>query len=223
MGVNRAGYGIFDDEVVKAAAKQELIRRYFRYSCEYAMGLEEKETVQKAKLIMAELNLREEDRKVVHYARQAAIDAEKTKKGKEGVFCGAAIELKDGSIVQGKNSALLHAASSLVLNAIKQLSGIPDNIHLLPPSIIESIRTLKKDVFNRSAVSLNLEETLIALGISAATNPAAQTAMEELKELKGCEIHMTHIPPPGDESGLRRLGVNLTSDPNFSSKNLFVR
>jgi uncharacterized protein (UPF0371 family) len=222
MGVNKAGFGIFDDEAVKAAARQELIRRYFRYSCEYAMGLENKETVQRARLLMSELNVNEGDRAVVEHARQAAIDAQKKKKGKEGVFCGAAIELKDGSIVTGKNSPLMHAASSLVLNAIKHLAGIPDNIPLLPPVIIDSIRKFKKDIFNRSTVSLNLEETLIALSISATTNPAAQMAMEALREIRGCEIHITHMPTPGDESGLRRLGVNLTSDPNFSSKNLFV-
>ena len=222
MGVNRAGHGIFDDEAVRAAAKQELIRRYFRYSCEYTMGLEDKETVQRAKLIMAELNLKEEDRKVVNHARQAAIDAQKKNKGNEGVFCRAAIELKDGTIIQGKNSPLLHAASSLILNTIKHLAGIPDSIHLLPPSIIDSIRTLKKDVFNRKSVSLNLEETLIALGISANTNPAAQTAMEKLKDFRGCEMHMTHLPSPGDEEGIRRLGVNLTTDPIFMSNDLYT-
>ncbi len=222
MGVNRAGFGIFDDEAVRAAAKQELIRRCFRYSCEYAMGLEDKETVQRAKLIMSELNVKLADRTVVEPARRAAVDAQKNKKGHEGVFCGAAIELKDGTIVQGKNSPLMHAASSLVLNATKHLADIPDNIYLLLPNVIKSITDLKKNVFNKNAASLNLEETLIALSICATTNPAAQLAMEKLKELQGCEVHMTHIPTPGDESGFRRLGVNLTADPTFSSKDLFL-
>ena len=155
-------------------------------------------------------------------ARQAALEAQRAGKGNEGVFCGAAVELGDGAIVCGKNSPLMHAASSLILNAVKRLAGIPDKIHLLPPNIIESIAKLKKEILNKKSVSLDLEETLIALGISATANPAAELAMEKRKELEGCEIHMTHIPTPGDEAGLRRLGVNLTSDPNFSSKNLFV-
>ena len=116
----------------------------------------------------------------------------------------------------------MHAASSLILNAIKHLAGIPDRIHLISPNILESIGILKKHILARKNISLNLEETLIALSISATTNPAAQLAMEKLKELRGCEIHMTHIPTPGDEAGLRRLGVNLTSDPDFSTKSLFV-
>jgi uncharacterized protein (UPF0371 family) len=116
----------------------------------------------------------------------------------------------------------MHAASSLVLNAVKHLAGIPDNIHLLPPTILDSILKFKKEVLGKDTLSLNLEETLIALSISATTNPAAQLALTELKNLQGCEVHTTHMPTPGDDSGLRRLGVNLTSDPNFSSRNLFV-
>jgi uncharacterized protein (UPF0371 family) len=222
MGVNRAGFGIVDDEVVKAAAKQELIRRYFRYMCEYVMGFVEKEIVERAELLMKELNVKPEDRCVVLPARQAAQEAREKGKGNRGIFCGAAIELKDGSIVTGKNSPLMHAGSSLILNAIKKLAEIPDRIHLLSPTIIESIGNLKENILGAKTMSLDVEEVLISLSINAATNPTAQLAMEKLKELQGCEVHMTHIPTPGDEAGLRRLGVNLTSDPNFSSKNLFI-
>ncbi len=222
MGVNRAGFGIADDEVVQEAAKQEVIRRYLRYRCEYVMGLANKETCQKTELLMKELDLKTDYRKVVKSAMLAAEEAEQNGKGNEDIFCGAAIELKDGTIVTGKNSPLMHAASSLILNTIKHLAEIPDKIHLMSPNIIESIANLKKNIMNRRSISLNLEETLIALSISATTNPTAQLAMEKLKDLQGCEIHITHIPTPGDESGLRRLGVNLTSDPNFSTKRLFV-
>jgi uncharacterized protein (UPF0371 family) len=222
MGVNRAGFAISDDAVVRAAAIQEVIRRYFRYSCEYATGLAEKETVQRVELLMEELGAAEEDRTVVKPARRAAESAGQKDKGNEGVFCGAALELKDGRIMTGENSSLMHSASSVVLNAIKELADIPDKIHLLPPSVIESIGVLKKEVLNSGQLSLDLEETLIALSISATSNPSAQVAMEKLKELRGCEMHITHIPTPGDEAGLRRLGVNLTCDPNFASKCLFV-
>jgi len=221
MGVNRAGFGIIDDEIVREAATQEIIRRYFRYACEYAMGFTDKETVQRVELLLKDLNVKPEDRLVVKYARQAALEAEEKGKGNEGIFCGAAIELADGTIITGKNSQLMHAASALVLNAVKHLAHLPDEIHLLPTHIMESISHFKKDVLKGGRVSLDLEETLIALSISAIMNPAAQLAIEKLKELSGCEVHMTHMPTPGDEAGLRKLGVNLTSDPDFSTKRLF--
>lgn len=222
MGVNRAGFGIIDDDIVREAALQEIIRRYYRYSCEYAMGLTERETVERAELLMRELGVTGEHRRVVEPARVAAREAYEQGKGNEGIFCGAAIELGNGMIITGKNSSLMHAAASLVLNATKSLANIPDNIHLLPPNIIESLSHFKEEVLNGKMISLDLEETLIALCISATVNPAAQRAVEKLKELRGCEVHITHIPTPGDEAGLRKLGVNLTSDPDFSTKCLFV-
>lgn len=222
MGVNRAGFGIIDDDIVKDAAKQEIIRRYFRYTSEYVMGFVNKKIVQRVELLMDELGIKPEDRKVVKYARDVSFEAEKNGKGYEGIYCGAAIELKDGSIITGKNSPVIHASSSVILNAIKEISKIPDNIHLLSPQIIESISNFKKDVFGAKKISLNLEETLITLSISATTNPTAKAAMENLKELNGCEMHMTHLPTPGDEAGLRKLGINLTTEPNFATKQLFV-
>jgi uncharacterized protein (UPF0371 family) len=222
MGVNKAGFSIIDDEVVRKAAIQEVIRRYFRYACEYAMGLVNKETVQRIELLMEDLNVKVEDRKVVMPAREAASETQKKGKGNKGIFCGAAIELKDGTIITGGNSLLMHAASSLVLNATKHLAKIPKDIDLLPLSIIESLNRFKKDILKGKMASLDLGETLIVLSISAATNPAAQIAVEKLKELNGCEVHMTHIPTPGDAAGLRKMGVNLTSDPDFYTSDLFI-
>lgn len=222
MGINRAGFAIVDDAVVRQAAKQEIIRRYFRYKCEYVMGFVEKDTVERVELLMAKQNIKQEDREVVEQARRAAVEARKKNKGNEGIFCGAAIQLHDGSIITGKNSTIMHAASSLVLNAAKKLADIPDKIHLLSLTVIESIANLDKHILNKRSASLDLEETLIALSISATTNPTAQLVLEKLRELRECEIHMTHIPTPGDEEGLRKLGVNLTTDPNFSTNSLFV-
>ncbi|MGB5913098.1 MAG: DUF1846 domain-containing protein [Promethearchaeia archaeon] len=222
MGVNKAGFAIINDDLVQQAAKQELIRRYLRYSCEYIMGVSDKKTVQRAELLMKELNLTILDREVVKEARQASIDAKKKGKGNEGVFAGAALQLRNGKIITGSNSPLMHAASSLILNTIKELAGIPKNIHLLSPNILKSISFLKSEIFNSKRLSLNLEETLITLSISADFNHSAKIAIEKLKELYGCEMHSTHLPTPGDEAGLRRLGLNITSDPNFSSKSLFI-
>ena len=196
MGVNRAGFGISDDLVVRAAAVQEVIRRYFRTQCEYAMGVADKDTVERLRLLMEDLGVKEETRIVVRPAREAAQEAQRKGKGHAGIFCGAAIELADGTVVTGKNSPLLHASSSLILNAAKHLAGIPDSMHLMPPSITESLGHLKKDILKGREVSLNLDETLIALGISASGNPAAQAAVEKLSELRNCEVHITHMPTP---------------------------
>jgi len=218
MGVNVVSKGIIDDEVVKEAARQEIIRRYFRYQCEYLLGYTEQATVERAELLMKELNLRPEDRPVVPVAREAAVEAQKKGKGQNGIYVGAALELPDGRIVKGYNSPLMHAASSAVLNALKQLAGIPDHIHLLSPSVLEQAAYLKQNILGGKALSLDLTEVLTCLAITAPTSPATQLALEKLKELKGCEMHLTHMPTPGDETGLRRLGINLTSDPAFASK-----
>lgn len=222
MGVNRAGFAIINDDITKEAAKQEILRRFFRYRCEYAMGFTDKETVQRVELFSKDFHLQPEDRRVVPPARLAAQEAMENNRGNEGIFCGAAIELQDGTMITGSNSPLMHAASSVVIHALKHLADIPDKIKLLPPNITDSIRQLKTEILDEKNVSLDLEEALIALAISATTNPAAQLALEKLRELRGCEVHMTHIPTPGDEAGLRRMGVNLTSDPNFSTNDLFV-
>jgi len=222
MGVNCASSGIVNEEIIQEASYQEIIRRYFRCAVEYVMGLVDKDTLSWAGKIMQKVNAKVENRKTVIPARQAAIECEKKGKGNEGIYCGAAIELPGGKIITGKNSSLMHASSSLILNATKYLAGLPDNMHLLSKSIIESIAFLKKDILDGKMVSLDLEETLIALGISSLSNPAAQMALENLKNLKNCEVHLSHIPTPGDEAGLRKLRINLTCDPEFSTKSLFI-
>ncbi len=222
MGVNRASSGIVNDRIIQDASHQEIIRRYFRCAVEYILGLVENEVFDRIVQIMKKAGAKEEDRKVVLPARKAAADAEKRGKGNEGIFCGASIELHDGTIITGKNSTLMHAASSLILNAAKYLAGLPDNLYLLPQNIIDSVTHLKKDILNGKMASLDLDETLIALSISALSNPAGQMALEKLEALQGCEVHLTHIPTPGDEAGLRKLKVNLTCDPEYASKSLFI-
>jgi uncharacterized protein (UPF0371 family) len=221
MGVNRASCGIIDDTIVREAATQEIIRRYYRYSCEHAMGFSDKSLVDRVKLIMDDLEVTPEGRRVVSAAKEAAEEAVEKQKGHKGIYCGAALELADGTIIKGNNSPMFHAASSLVLRAVKHLAEVPDKISLLPDNIIESVSNLKKDALQSKSISLNLEEALISLSISAATNPAAKMALEKLPELRGAEAHLTHIPTSGDEAGLRKLGINLTSEPHFSSGDLF--
>lgn len=222
MGVNRAGFGIINDDIVQKAAKQELIRRYFRYNAEFVMGIEKKETVERVALLMEEMGVKLSDRTVVNPAREASEKAESNGKGFAGIYCGAAVALPGGRIVTGKNSRLMSASSSLILNAVKIMANIPDEILLLSPQIINQISSLKEGILKTEPENLDLEETLIALSISATTNHMAEVALQKLKDLRGCEIHITHIPSPGDEIGLKMIGVNMTTDGRFSSRNLFV-
>lgn len=223
MGVNKVGFAISDDKVVCDAAKQEVIRRYFRYRCEYAIGAAEQSTIDRIKVLMDNLSLSETDRVTVEPARKAAELASQTPgKGNDGYFCGAALRLPDDRIVTGCNSPHLHAAAACVLNAIKALANLPKELLLISPEVIESVARLKGDVLKMRRVGLDLDETLIALTVSSASNPTAQFALKQLRNLAGCEMHISHMPNPGDEAGLRKLGINLTSDPKFASRDLFV-
>ena len=223
MGVNRVGFAISDDDAVCYAAKQEIIRRYFRYRCEYALGATEKATIDRIKVLMDNLNLQEEDRNTVAPARAAAEQAaNESGKGDDGYYCGAALELPDGRIITGKNSPILHASAACVLNAIKALANLPAELLLLAPAVIDSVSKLKHDIIQTRRTSMDLDEMLIALAVSASNNPAVSLAMKQLSSLSGCEMHISHMPSPGDEAGLRKLGINLTCDPKFASRDLFI-
>ena len=218
MGVNRVGFGIVDDEVVKEASRQEIIRRYFKTGCEYKKGYVDKETFEHAKLIMEQVNLKPEDRKVVIPARERAA---KLKEENNNICTAVAIELNDGSILTGKGSELLDASAAALLNSVKHLANIADDIHLISPVILEPILDLKFKTLSNQKVSLNCEEVLIALSISAATNPIAQVAMEKLAMLKNCQAHSTTILPTSDEQTLRKLGIDVTCDAEYASESLF--
>lgn len=218
MGVNRVGFGIVDDEVVKEASKQEIIRRYFKTGCEYKKGYVDKETFEHAKLIMEQVNLKEEDRKVVFPARERAA---RLKEENSGICTAVAIELNDGTILTGKSSELLDASAAALLNSIKYLANIADDMHLISPVILEPILDLKTKTLTNQKASLNCEEVLIALSISAATNPTAQVAMEKLAMLKNCQAHSTTILPTSDEQTLRKLGIDVTCDAEYASESLF--
>ncbi|KDR96019.1 Uncharacterized protein, UPF0371 family [Peptoclostridium litorale DSM 5388] len=220
MGVNRVGFGIIDDEVVKEASRQEIIRRYFKTGCEYKKGYVDLETFQRARLIMEELNLKPEDRKVVVPARERA--ARLKEELAENEQCTAvALELSDGTILTGKGSDTMDAASAVLLNAIKHLSNMDDEIHLISPVILEPIINLKEKTLGSSITALNCEEILIALSISAATNPMAEVAMEKLSLLKGCQVHSTTILSTNDEQTFMKLGMDVTCDPEYPSERLY--
>ncbi|EFS22227.1 hypothetical protein FSBG_01724 [Fusobacterium gonidiaformans 3-1-5R] len=213
MGVNRVGFGIIDDAVVQEASKQEIIRRYFNAGCEYKKGYIDYPIFQRAELIMRNLNLTEEDRKCVAAARNKA----KT----SGILSAVALELQDGSIITGRQSELMDATSAAILNAVKHLADFDDKLLLLSPVILEPILTLKEKTLNHKNVPLDCEEILIALSISAATNPMAASALSKLQELKGVQAHCTHILAKKDEQTLKKLGIDITCDQVFPTENLY--
>lgn len=223
MGVNRAADGIVDDGAVREAARQEIVRRFFRHHWESIVGAEAPAALERVRRLMQRVEARPEDRRVVPPARAAAREGEARGKGHLGVFCGAAIELPSGALISGKNSALMHSGSAAVLNAIKTLAGIPDSIDLLPGAIVQNLARLKQEVLGLAAESLDVSELLIALSVSSPGNPAAAAGLEALRQLKGCEMHMTHIPTQGDQVGIRRLGLNLTTDAEQTPGGYFLR
>ena len=220
MGVNRVGFGITDDEVVKEASIQEIIRRYFKTSVEYKKGYVDAEVFQRIKIIMESLNLKPEDRKVViparEYSSKLKLDA-----NKNDACPVVALELENGTILTGRSSELMDASSAAILNAVKHLANISDDIHLISPVVLEPIKSLKTNALGSNNTSLNSEEILIALSICAATNPMAQVALEKLTKLKGCQAHSTTILSTGDEQIFRKLGIDVTCDPEYPSQNLF--
>ena len=222
MGVNRIGFGIIDDEVIQEASRQEIIRRYFETESNYKKGLTDIDPVNRIQMIMEELDLRPDHRVCVKPARE---NSERLKQSKEWdqEFTPPvmALELTDGQIITGRGSELMDASASAVLNAIKSLANISDDILLLSPNILEPIQQLKANELSGRITSLNVSEILIALSISAVTNPTAQIAYSKLWELKETQAHSTVILNKDDEQILRSLGISFTCDPNFPSKNLF--
>ena len=220
MGVNRAGFSIIDDAVCREAACQEIIRRYLISLCDYKKGLIDQGAVDKSKLLMDELNLRVEDRKVVAPAREY-LEYKRALDPKYENTVIMALELPDGTIVTGRSSRRMVAAAAAMLNAIKHLSGQADDLHLISPGVLQSIQALKTDILGHEKTSLNCEEVLSALTISAATNPSAQAAMEKLRMLKGSRAHCTAILSDRDTQTLKDLGIDPTSDAEYQTNNLY--
>lgn len=220
MGVNRCGFGIIDDAITREAANQEIIRRYLIAREEYAKGRTNKQTVDRNYDIMSRMGLNPLMRPVVPVCHAALSRAIAKGKGKDGITCVGAIELENGEIITGTNSPLMHASTAMIFNTLKTLAGIDDSIDLIPETIIRSVRHMKKDVLNEVGCSLNLDEGLICLALSAASSKNAKAAMEEIPRLKGLPAHLSHIPSSGDLKGLRNLGINVTSEDRYPRSEL---
>lgn len=220
MGVNRVGFGIIDDEIVSEASKQEIIRRYFATACDFKKGLLDEEALNRMKVIMEELQLKQEDRKCVLPAREYAAKLKENNNDNEAVSV-IAFELQDGKILTGRGSSTMDCCSAALLNAIKCLAGIGDEIYLLSPVILNTIKTLKEKDLNSKITCLNASEILIALSICAVTNPTAQLAYEKLSLLKGVQAHCTVMLNRNDEQILKKLGIDVTCDAVYPSENLY--
>ena len=212
MGVNMAGYCITDDAAVREAAKQEIVRRYFRTWCLYKEGRLEMTAVEKLEIIMKQLGIAPE------YGSAVTPALLKSKQNK----CPAmALILPDGNVMAGRTTGVLSAASSLVLNCVKMLAGIPDETHLIVPAILEPMLMLKEKILCKRTPLLSLKEVLNALSICAATDPKAEKCLYMLRRLKGCDAHSSHILTKTDENALRELGINVTCTPEFPSDDLY--
>lgn len=212
MGVNMAGHCIVDDAACREAARQEIIRRYYKAAVDERINDLDDIVSQRVAMVMSKAGCRVEDRAVV---RPALAVEEATGEP------GSAMQLADGTIITGKTSPLLGCSAAMVLNALKHLAGIEDTAHLLSPSSIEPIQTLKTDHLGSRNPRLHTDEVLIALSVSASTDDHARRALDELRSLAGCDVHTTTILGTVDEDIFRNLGISVTSEPRFQRKSLY--
>ena len=214
MGVNMAGNCIIDDEVCQEASRQEIIRRYYHALCDQRQGRLDEEAVYKVELLMNKAGVSIEDRLVAHAALERA---------EQTGMPAAAIQLENGKIITGKTSSLLGASAAVILNALKELGGISHKMPLISPIVIEPIQNLKTKVLGNHNPRLHSDEILIALSISAATNPTAELALRQLPMLRGCEAHSSVILSQVDDSGFRKVGMTLTCEAKYQTKKLYHR
>lgn len=223
MGVNRVGFSIIDDEVVREASKQEIIRRYFKTACDYKKGYVDYEAFERAQLLMNELGISPEDRAVVGAARKAAEDLARkwSDDTHDNAATAVAIELSDSKIITGKCSDILTAPAAAILNAVKEIAMINDELHLISPVVIEPILKMKKEYLGSKSLALNCEEVLLALSICATTNPMVQVCIDKLGDLRGAQAHSTSILGRSDEVSLQKLGMDVTCDPEYATHKLY--
>ena len=208
MGVNMVGNCIVNDGAAREASGQEIIRRYYDALCDEKKGKSTGDAIPKLELLMRKAGVSTENRRVV----EAALARENETGGP-----AAAMELPDGRIITGRTTDLLGASSALLLNALKALAGMQDQLYLISPVVLDPIQHLKVDHLGNRNPRLHTDETLIALSICAATNPMAELAMEQLDKLRGCDVHSTVILSAVDEKVFKRLGVNLTCHPRYKA------
>lgn len=222
MGVNMVGFGIVNDDACRKAACQEIIRRALIAQCDYKKGKLDEVSVERVTLLMEEVGVKISDRKVVITAREYVENRRRANISNENEVV-VAIELPSKEIITGRSSELMAASAAAILNAVKVMAKMDDKEHLISPDVIERIQALKRDVLRQDKISLNTEEVLNALTVSASNNPKAAQAVSKLKELRGCIAHCTAILNDKDEQVLGNLGIDITCDPEYSTNNLYFK
>ncbi len=220
MGVNLIESGIIDEKICSDASHQEIIRRYLIAECAYKKGIISETTLERAKLLMEEVGLNIYDRNVVEPARKCAEKKRTLGKRYENVVA-MAIQLHDDTIITGRSSKQMVAAAAALLNCIKYMSNLDDELLLISPQILENIQKLKTETLECEKKSLNCEEILLALSISTTTNPIAELAIAKLPNLRMCKAHCTAILSDRDEETLRSLGIDITCDPEYLTSNIY--
>ena len=212
MGVNMVGNCIVDDDVVREASRQEIIRRYFAALCEQKENATDSLIVDKLELLMQKAEISIADRPCVAAANKKAELTEAP---------ATAMELPSGEVITGKTSSLLGASAALILNALKALAGIDDKVELISPSVIKPVQHLKVDHLGNHNPRLHVDEILIALAISAVSSKRAAFALEQLDNLKGLEAHSSVILSSVDRMTFKKLGINMTCEPKYQVKKLY--
>lgn len=212
MGVNMAGNCIIDDEATREASRQEIIRRYYKALCDKRKGLDSTKEIERLEIIMNKAGVTTQDRKVVALAKKIAAETDAP---------AAAIELLDGTLLTGKTKQLFGATTALILNALKYLAGIDDGCDLIPSSLIEPVQSLKVHYLGSKNPRLHIDEVLVALSVSAATDELAARALRCLPQLRGTDVHCSVILSSSDAAAFRKLGVNLTTEPDYENDNLY--
>ena len=212
MGVNMAGMCIVDEDAVKWACEQEIIRRYFNAACAVKEGFGKEGTVFKLEMLMKQAGVTRDDRRVAAHVVKVSGEHDKAVIG---------VELRDGTIVTGKSSPLMCSSAAMLLNTLKTIGKIDDSMPLISPYVVEPVRDMKTNYLGNKSPRLQLDEILVALSVSAATSPAADVALKKLPELRGCEAHSSVILSSTDERVLKKLGMNITCEPIYQTANLY--
>jgi len=212
MGVNMIKEGIVSDDICREASKKEILRRYYKARCSYKEGLTEECTTKRIKLLMNELNITDDDRKVIKAARE---------KGEISGVPAFALELPSGEVVVGRETDVMSAPASCFINAVKKLAGITDDIYLISPGVLEPVIHLKKEIYGDPNAKLNMQDVLLGLSMSETSNPLAKLALEQAKKFNGMDSHSTVFPFLTDLAVLRHLNINTTSEAEYYLNNLY--
>lgn len=212
MGVNMLKDAITDDKLAQLSAKKEILRRYYRAECDYKKGQITFDNLERNKSLVSEVGVKDDIFKVIGVARQTA---------KDYGYPTVALELPDGKVVTGKSKKVITASGAVVLNALRTLAGLGDDYDIITDDILLPIVSYRTNILKSHCTLLTVDDILVALSICSAKNEKAKKALDCLPQLHGCEAHATYILPSSEETTLKKLGINITCDPVFTSNNLF--